>query len=219
MVHETVTLKTPLTLFFQMAETSTSHGSTPGWPENPIYGIKGGEKPHPEFRDLNFNRYIWCLSADATRRRWWLGAAGPIAAPFKPPTKTKDFQYSHRVKLVWKPYTPGTCVKCNTQCFYPVWTGLKKDKKYSREVANMQPPKVINGYVQGAFNPGLELTGESRLTFCKTCWRNIGHRSSVSRFDHPHGDDTPPDCSCSAGCFGLYGCSSEIGRASCRERV
>ena len=80
-----------------MAEASTSHGSTPGWSENPIYGIKGGEKPHPVFRDLNFNRYIWCLSADATRGKWWLGAVGPIETPFKPPTETKDFQYKHRI--------------------------------------------------------------------------------------------------------------------------
>ena len=58
----------------------------------------------------------------------------------------------------------------STPVFVPVWTGLKKEKKkYSREVANMQPPKVVNGYVQGAITPGIELTGESRLTFCKTC--------------------------------------------------
>ena len=37
----------------------------------------------------------------------------------------------------------------------------ERKKKYSREVANMQPPKVVNGYVQGAFIPGIELTGES----------------------------------------------------------
>ena len=145
-----------------MAEAVASHGFTPEGSENPIYGSKWGEKPHPEFIHL-------VSLSGRHQKKWWLGTAGPIATPFKPPTKTKDFQYNHRIKLVWKPYTPGTCVKCNTQCFIPVWTGLKKDEKYSREVDNMRPQKVVNGYVQGAITP--ELTGESRLTFCKTCWK------------------------------------------------
>ena len=85
----------------------------------------------------------------------------------------------------------------------------------------MRRPVVIDGYAQGieGIAQGIELTGESRLMFCKTCWKNIGHRSSVCRFDHPHGEDAALDCSCSAGCFGLYGCSSTRPLVSCCARL
>ncbi|CAL8234065.1 unnamed protein product [Arctogadus glacialis] len=203
-----------------MAGASGSHDTTTK-SDNLLYecmnvALRG---PHSECKELNFNRYIWCLSGDAARKKWWLGRAGPMGTLFQPPTKDNVLQYRHRIQLDWKPYTPGTCAKCNTKCFLPVWTGLKKDKKYSKDVANLQDPEVVDGYVQGANAQGIELTGESRLTFCKTCWKNVGHRSSVSRYDHPHGEDGPPDCSCAAGCYGLYGCSSARPLVDCCARL